>query len=281
MGTNGSDYFDIDAKTFAEWGVDSFKFDGCGQDPKTFDVLYPKMGKALNATGRHMVYICEWPLYQLLKNITPNYTAIANACHVYRNHLDVRDSWASVSSIIDFYGQNNAEFSKYHGPGHYLDPDMIVVGDFGLTYEQSRTQMAMWAMFSAPLYMSNDLRTIRPEMKQIVQNKHIIAVNQDKHALMAKRLFADINHQVWAKQVEPMVKDQWSYAIVYMDNSHRRDRYYISHKLSDLIPGAKDLSNYKVEDLFGDELPADMKGPTLTLLVTTGNGSRMVKLTPK
>ena len=52
MGTNGSDYFDIDAKTFAEWGVDSFKFDGCGQDPKTFDVLYPKMGKALNGTGK-------------------------------------------------------------------------------------------------------------------------------------------------------------------------------------------------------------------------------------
>ena len=67
---------------------------------------------------------------------------------------------------------------------------MLVIGGYGLSYEQSRTQMAMWAMFSAPLYMSNDLRDLKPEFKQILQNKNIIAINQDKNGFMAKRTYS-------------------------------------------------------------------------------------------
>ena len=67
---------------------------------------------------------------------------------------------------------------------------MLVIGDFGLSLDQSRTQMAMWAMFSAPLYMSNDLRDLKPEHKQILVNKNIIAINQDKNGVMAKRIYS-------------------------------------------------------------------------------------------
>ena len=66
---------------------------------------------------------------------------------------------------------------------------MLIIGDFGLSYDQSRTQMAMWSMWSSPLLMSNDLRALKPEHKQILQNKNIIAINQDKNGALAKRVF--------------------------------------------------------------------------------------------
>jgi hypothetical protein len=59
------------------------------------------------------------------------------------------------------------------------DPDMLIIGNFGLSYEQSKTQMALWAILASPLLMSVDLRTIRPEYKAILQNRKIIAVDQD------------------------------------------------------------------------------------------------------
>ncbi len=65
---------------------------------------------------------------------------------------------------------------------------MLTIGNYGLSLEQSRTQMALWAIWSSPLYMSNDLRKLNPEMKKILQNKAVIAVNQDKLGIMGKRV---------------------------------------------------------------------------------------------
>jgi hypothetical protein len=65
---------------------------------------------------------------------------------------------------------------------------MLVIGNFGLSLDQSRAQMALWAIWSSPLYMSNDLRKLSPEFKKILKNKNIIAVNQDKLGIMGKRV---------------------------------------------------------------------------------------------
>ncbi len=65
---------------------------------------------------------------------------------------------------------------------------MLTIGNYGLSQDQSRTQMALWAIWSSPLYMSNDLRKLKPEMKKILQNKGVIAVNQDKLGIMGKRV---------------------------------------------------------------------------------------------
>jgi len=67
---------------------------------------------------------------------------------------------------------------------------MLVIGNFGLSLDQSRAQMALWAIWSSPLYMSNDLRNLKPEFKKILQNKAVIAVNQDKHGIMGKRAWS-------------------------------------------------------------------------------------------
>lgn len=100
-----------------------------------------------------------------------------------------------MESIIDYYGNNQDTIVPNAGPGHWNDPDMLIIGNFGLSYEQSKTQMALWAILAAPLLMSVDLRTIRPEYKAILQNKKIIAVDQDPLGIQGRRIYkvSDVN----------------------------------------------------------------------------------------
>ncbi|CAF1144803.1 unnamed protein product, partial [Adineta steineri] len=152
-------HLEQDAKTFANWTVDYLKLDGCYADPKDFDVGYPAMGKALNETGYPIAYSCSWPAYEEGTALAPNYTAIEQACNLWRNWDDIDDSWESVYTIIQWFGNNSQRLSPFHGPGHWNDPDMLVIGNFGLSPAQSRAQMAIWSIMAAPLILSVDLRT--------------------------------------------------------------------------------------------------------------------------
>jgi len=111
--------------------------------------------------------------------LQPNYTKIAYYCNLWRNYHDIQDSWSSVLDIINHYATNQDDFQPFAGPGHWNDPDMLIIGDFGLSLDEQKAQMAMWAIFAAPLLMSNDLRTLPAESKAILQNKEVIAINQD------------------------------------------------------------------------------------------------------
>ena len=124
-----------------------------------------------------------------LQFLQPNYTAITGTCNIWRNFDDIQDSWQSVASVIDHYGDDQDTIIPNAGPGHWNDPDMLIIGNFGLSYEQSKTQMAMWAIFAAPLLMSVDLRTIRPEYKAILQNRKIIEVDQDPLGIQGRRIY--------------------------------------------------------------------------------------------
>lgn len=180
---------------------------------------YPEFGFYLNQTGKSMIYSCSWPVYQIYAGmqvsiyefpwfislcyqfsrsfyLQPNYSLIIENCNLWRNFDDIQDSWASVESIIDYYGNNQDVIVPNAGPGHWNDPDMLIIGNFGLSYEQSKTQMALWAILAAPLLMSVDLRTIRPEYKAILQNKKIIAVDQDPLGIQGRRIYkvSDVNH---------------------------------------------------------------------------------------
>ena len=118
----------MDAKTFAEWGIDSFKSGGCNEDAKNFDVLFPKMMRALNSTGkkclltvsfysntsflgRKIVFSCEWANFQS----KPNYTAISQTCNLFRNYIGMSDSWTSVEQYIDYFASQQSFLVKYNG----------------------------------------------------------------------------------------------------------------------------------------------------------------------
>ncbi|XP_046575091.1 alpha-N-acetylgalactosaminidase-like [Haliotis rubra] len=195
-------YMDVDAETFADWGIDSLKLDGCYTNPDDYAAGYPLMEFFLNKTGRPILYSCSWPAY--VKD--PDYKTIADNCNIWRNYGDIQDSWDSVKSIIGFYGDDKDNFTKFAGPGNFNDPDMIILGNFGLSYDQQRVQMAMWAVMASPLLMSNNLEDIRQETKELLLNKNLIAINQDPLGIQGTRKSQVGNIEIWSRPLSPVGK---------------------------------------------------------------------------
>ncbi|EIE24552.1 glycoside hydrolase, partial [Coccomyxa subellipsoidea C-169] len=168
-----------DAQTYADWGVDYLKVDGCYADTDTYNETYPELGVALNATGRPIVYSCSWPAY--LPDPIP-YRALKKHCNLWRNWLDIQSDWASLKSIIVFWAEASLlskGFTDIAGPGSFNDPDMLIIGNEGISDDQGKLQMGAWAMFAAPLLMGNDVRNLTDAQQAILLNKDVIAIDQD------------------------------------------------------------------------------------------------------
>ncbi|XP_075395658.1 alpha-galactosidase A isoform X1 [Tenrec ecaudatus] len=170
---------------------------------------YKQMSLALNRTGRSIVYSCEWPLYMLPFH-QPNYTEIRQYCNHWRNFGDISDSWQSVKNILDWSALHQDTIVDVAGPGGWNDPDMLVIGNFGLSWDQQVTQMALWAIMAAPLLMSNDLRHISPQAKALLQDKDVIAINQDPLGKQGYRLRKQGDIEVWER---PLASLSWAVAI--------------------------------------------------------------------
>jgi len=165
----------VDAQTFADWGVDYLKYDNCGSHAPYPDTTqgyidrYNAMGNALKATGRPIVYsLCEWGDNQ------PS-TWGSSVGHLWRTTGDISDNWSSLQSII----AQNAPLAKYAGPGGWNDPDMLEVGNGGMTDTEYKTHFSLWSMMAAPLIIGTDLRKATPETLSILGNKDVIAIDQD------------------------------------------------------------------------------------------------------
>ncbi|XP_038055501.1 alpha-N-acetylgalactosaminidase-like isoform X3 [Patiria miniata] len=211
-------HLQTDAQTFADWGIDMLKLDGCNSNVTTMKKGYPEMTKYLNATGRPILFSCSWPDYERAAKIPINYTLVADNCNIWRNYDDINDSWGSITGIIDYYDKTQDTLVPAAGPGHFNDPDMIVVGDQGINVNQANAQMAMWSIFAAPLLMSNDLRNIQPVYRDILQNKEVIRINQDPAGKMGKRVLTlGPKVDVWLRHLNP-----WeTYAIVFLSQDTR------------------------------------------------------------
>jgi len=201
-------YMAIDAQTYADWGVDSLKMDGCNSihTPEVLDPAYIFMGDALNKTGRQILYSCEWPFYLSYQGIA-NTTKVANHCNIWRMYKDIGDAYDVMVGIIDWVGDNAVKYgyTAAAGSGAWNDPDALIIGNFALSYEQSKMQMALWAIMAAPLLMGNDLRNLDPEMKEILLAGEVIAVNQDplgKQGFRVAKIEAECaNHDIWMRQL--------------------------------------------------------------------------------
>ncbi|XP_043535922.1 alpha-N-acetylgalactosaminidase isoform X2 [Chiloscyllium plagiosum] len=196
------DQIELDAHTFASWGVDMLKLDGCYSNSSTKALGYPLMSKALNATGRPIAFSCSWPAYEGGLPPLVNYTLLGEICNLWRNYADIDDSWESVRGIINWYSRHQDVLQPVAGPGKWNDPDMLIIGNFGLSYEQSKSQMALWAILAAPLFMSNDLRAITLKEASILQNKLLIRISQDPLGVQGQMLLKGKNNiEVWMRQL--------------------------------------------------------------------------------
>jgi Alpha galactosidase A len=207
-------HFEQDAWTLAhEFEIDAIKVDACHANESEFNITYPAFGQALNKTGRRILYSCCWPsdYYEQHNHWEkPDYLnhGIKQTCNTWRNFNDVFDSWQSVSNIIDFWARLGPAdvMVKAGGPGGWNDPDMLVVGNPGLSISEQQAQFALYAIFAAPLMMSTDLRTISEESKAILLNSEIIAVNQDplgRQGWCSGRKPLPENSRVWIRELVP------------------------------------------------------------------------------
>ncbi|MFD0404364.1 NPCBM/NEW2 domain-containing protein [Kitasatospora sp. NPDC127116] len=158
-----------DANQWASWGVDYLKYDNCNNLGLDAKQRYTAMGEALKATGRPILYsICEWGSNQPWTWAEP----LGNS---WRTTGDISDSWSSMIAIA----HANQALAPYAGPGHWNDPDMLEVGNGGMTDTEYRTHFSLWAEMSAPLLIGSDLRTASPATLAILKNTDVIAVDQD------------------------------------------------------------------------------------------------------
>ena len=193
-----------DAKTYAEWGMDYLKYDLCsfgelmkkeaGGDPqKAFAMqkaAYEKMHKALVATGRPIVYsLCQYGW----NNVWEWGTEVGG--NLWRTTGDINDTYSRMAEI----GFSQAGLAKYAGPGHWNDPDMLEVGNGGMTEDQYRTHMTLWVILAAPLLAGNDLSKMSPATLAMLTNKEVIAVDQDPLGKQGDRISAVGPTEIWSK----------------------------------------------------------------------------------
>ncbi|KAK4884297.1 hypothetical protein RN001_000568 [Aquatica leii] len=241
-------HLEVDANTFAEWGVDYIKIDGCYADFDDYEKGYTEFGQYLNKTNRPIVYSCSWPAYLESNKIYANYAYLSEICNLWRNWGDIQDSYSSMSRITNWFSSNQDRLIPYAGPGHWNDPDMLLIGNYGLSIEQSRSQMAIWAILAAPLLMSVDFRTIAYEEKQILLNKEVIAINQDPLGMqgyLAKKKF-DI--EMWVRPITPVKSRAYSYAVAYRSMRDDGYPYAINVTLNEL--SLNHSKGYTVKNIF-------------------------------
>jgi alpha-galactosidase len=193
-GSQGHEY--QDALTYARWGVDYLKYDWCDTGTRNAEEGYKLMADALRATGRPIVFsMCEW-------GTSKPWLWAANVGNLWRTSGDVIDHWEGKYDyswgVVTIADMNEPLFS-YAGPGYWNDPDMLEVGNGGLTDSEYRAHFSLWAMMAAPLNAGNDVAAMSEATKAILLNREVIAVDQDLLGVQGHRVWKDGTREIWLK----------------------------------------------------------------------------------
>ncbi|GAA3775308.1 NPCBM/NEW2 domain-containing protein [Streptomyces coacervatus] len=189
-GALGHEY--SDARQFADWGVDYVKYDNCNNQGVDAKLRYTTMRDALKATGRPIVYsICEW-------GENKPWEWAADVGHLWRTTGDISDNWGSMLGIL----KKNLPLAPYAGPGHWNDPDMLEVGNGGMTDTEYRSHFSMWSVMAAPLLIGSDLRKASQATFDILDNKEVVAVDQDPLGKQGTVVSSEGGRWVVAKEMQ-------------------------------------------------------------------------------
>ncbi|MCP4454734.1 MAG: alpha-galactosidase [Planctomycetes bacterium] len=195
-----------DAAQFAIWGFDYLKYDWCGysqlvEDPDRQALMkpYELMKQCLDQVTRDMVYsLCQYGM----GDVWQWGQSVGGNC--WRTTNDIVDTWASMSEI----GFSQDAYQAHAGPGHWNDPDMLVLGQVGwgrglhpteLTPDEQYTHMSLWCLLNAPLLLGCDLTQLDDFTLNLLTNDEVLSVNQDSLGEPARRLVRDGMKEVWAK----------------------------------------------------------------------------------
>lgn len=190
-----------DAKTYASWGIDYLKYDWCSASRlysiKELQAVYQKMGLALAKSSRPIVYsLCEYGMGNVWKWGT------RVGANLWRTTGDIQDNWTSMSDI----GFNQDALAPYAGPGHWNDPDMLEVGNSGMTDTEYRTHFSLWCLLAAPLMAGNELQKMSPSTLEILSNKEAIEIDQDPIGKQATTISKKGDIQILARDLKDGTK---------------------------------------------------------------------------
>jgi len=185
-----------DAHTYAAWGIDYLKYDWCGArnlySDDEMQAVYQKMGDALQASGRAIAYsLCQYGRDDVWK-----WGADVGG-NLWRTTGDIRDAWESMSKI----GFSQSDLAQWAKPGHWNDPDMLEIGNGAMSDTEYKTHMSLWSILAAPLLAGNDLRNMSASIHDILTNREVIAVNQDKEGKQGKRFSQSGSQEIWVRDL--------------------------------------------------------------------------------
>ncbi|KAG6625149.1 hypothetical protein CIPAW_16G076100 [Carya illinoinensis] len=249
-----------DAKTFASWGIDYLKYDNCNNDGTSPKERYPKMSQALLNSGRSIFFsLCEWGQEDPA-------TWAAEIGNSWRTTGDIEDKWESMTSRAD----QNDKWASYAGPGGWNDPDMLEVGNGGMTTEEYRAHFSIWAIAKAPLLIGCDIRAMDNVTLELLGNEEVIAVNQDKLGVQGKKVKKDGDLEVWAGPLS-----DGKVPVVLWNRGPSNARVFANWSdiglKSTTVISARDLWEQSTESLVDGQLSADLES----------HASRMYVLTPQ
>jgi len=211
-GSRGHEY--QDARTYARWGIDYVKYDWCNTPDMNAKAAYATMRDAIAQSGRPMLFsMCEW-------GMSNPWEWAGQVAHSWRTTPDIYNCFdcefspglstgLGVLRILD----RQAGLRKFAGPGHWNDMDMLEVGN-GMSEDEERAQLSIWAMMASPLILGNDLRSMSESTHRILTNPGVIAVDQDRLGVEALRVLADGPLEIYAK---PLDGGQW--ALMFLNRS--------------------------------------------------------------
>jgi alpha-galactosidase len=254
-----------DAKTFAAWGYDYLKYDWCSAfgiyqpTPADLEGAYQKMGEALEKTGRPIVYsLCEYGLGDVWT------WGAKSGGNLWRTTFDIADNWKSMERI----GFSQLDITSYPRAGHWNDPDMLEVGNGGMSGEEYRTHMSLWAMLRAPLVAGNDLRDMTAETKSILMNPDVIAIDQDRLANPVQILSVDGKSEVLVRPLEgnAVAVGLFNRGDQPAEISFRWDGLHLGANLGGRTLSARDLWKHEAVPVTGDNFTATVPKHGVVLL---------------
>lgn len=247
-----------DARTYASWGVDYLKYDWCEHGTANAQETYKTMSDGLYAAGRPIVFsICEWG------NNKP-WLWGQDIGHLWRTTGDITDCY----DCQDIYAlgwkyilKSQVGLEIHAGPDHWNDPDMLEVGNKGLSLAESRAHFSLWCMLAAPLMAGNDVRTMSGEIRKILTNKEVIALDQDSLGKQGYQFMEHPGKEIWVKELSA---GKW--AVCFFNNSDEKVQVRVHWPYLSFLKGTyeyRDLWQAKnlgttAQDFAGDVAPHDV-----------------------
>lgn len=252
------DHEKADAKVFASWGVDYLKYDNCNNEGRPAVARYKIMKNAIDEAGRPIVFsICEW-------GSNNPWEWAPELGGLWRTTGDISDNWNSMIQIVD----QQVGLNEYASKGHWNDPDMLEVGNGGMTSNEYMSHFSLWCILAAPLITGNDLRHMADFTRNILTNKEVIEIDQDPLAKEGYKLRDQGDTEVWVK---PLADGSWCVLLL----NRGEGRAFITMKIQDLDIQKADA--YVVRNLWSHK--EEQRTDGLVRANVASHGVQMFKIT--